>query len=490
MSTKIIFIWLYSLLIFISNAYSVICESHGACKNETIQCPPDEDCFLQCSGAEACSGVNITCPLNYECNILCYNAPGMDVYKNILTCSRMVINAKQSSVFRLNANIGDIDLFDDSLHTVEEVTIYCPQHGTNPSCQITCNGDNIIHESQIYVVAGLSDLNITSKFYHDKSCLSKTSVHCTNDFSHHCLMTNVPPLQCEAIENIKKKNLIYKYDTLCETLTLSPTYPTINPIPSPSTSTNPTSYPTHTPAIDSVSSDLLESSDSSNDDNPTFSPTITPTFSPTINPTLSPTINPTQLPTNINNSSFHHITTFSPIINPTLSPTLSPTNINDSSSFQHITTFSPPTNLNANQSNKPNIPILLTIAISGIIITFICGIFLCCYFFITSNKKNKKTFHERTSSNSEQTYMSVSDEQHSDTYENIDTDSRSSLYKQSQFSTEMFNESETEFVQSEFDDREEKISSSSFEQDTISIPTKIFANNHEKGLHRWSKKKK
>eukprot|EP01084_Bolivina_argentea_P247131 413479_1 len=334
MSTKIIFIWLYSLLIFISNAYSVICESHGACKNETIQCPPDEDCFLQCSGAEACSGVNITCPLNYECNILCYNAPGMDVYKNILTCSRMVINAKQSSVFRLNANIGDIDLFDDSLHTVEEVTIYCPQHGTNPSCQITCNGDNIIHESQIYVVAGLSDLNITSKFYHDKSCLSKTSVHCTNDFSHHCLMTNVPPLQCEAIENIKKKNLIYKYDTLCETLTLSPTYPTINPIPSPSTSTNPTSYPTHTPAIASFRPTFHPI--------PTFRPTPKPTPKPTglpttqtFKPTFKPTINPTV----------SHITVSPTLILtviPTINPTLSPTDIfTTNAPFTQFPTLSP-----------------------------------------------------------------------------------------------------------------------------------------------------
>ena len=59
------------------------------CRNEFLQCLPDEDCVISCETREACYGSTINCPINGDCDITC---------KGGRSCQNTIINAtKQSS---------------------------------------------------------------------------------------------------------------------------------------------------------------------------------------------------------------------------------------------------------------------------------------------------------------------------------------------------------------------------------------------------------
>eukprot|EP01084_Bolivina_argentea_P067282 122553_1 len=232
-----ILIWSYILLIHITHVHSIICHGQNACSAQTIECDDTQDCFVDCSGFQACRDTIINCPTDHQCIIKCYTAPDIDITTNTLTCYRMTIHAQQSSSLNLIADIGNIGTITEPLRTAEEVTIYCPIDGKHPidpslaPCQITCDGDDLIRQSQIYAVAGFNDLHITSTFYTTSWCIRAATVHCTPNFAANCSMTNFEPFQCQQHVN-------QNTDTTCDTYTYSPTSFTLEPTPKPTN--NPT----------------------------------------------------------------------------------------------------------------------------------------------------------------------------------------------------------------------------------------------------------
>ena len=51
---------------------TIACNTANACKSMTIYCNPNENCDIQCKGANACDYAYFYCPTgNFNCSVLC-----------------------------------------------------------------------------------------------------------------------------------------------------------------------------------------------------------------------------------------------------------------------------------------------------------------------------------------------------------------------------------------------------------------------------------
>ena len=56
------------------DATTFTCNIDDECLDTTLNCDPNEDCIIECTGENACELTEINCPpSNNACNILCNN---------------------------------------------------------------------------------------------------------------------------------------------------------------------------------------------------------------------------------------------------------------------------------------------------------------------------------------------------------------------------------------------------------------------------------
>ena len=211
---------------------------------QNITCPVGLDCKVLCDSIDACKNQLIQCPSDFRCEVHCIN-PNADGQ-----CRSVTIHAEESSYLFINASVGNLP---DSFNRMGYSAIHCPENNFLPSfgqtlCEINCDGNDIMRQSSIYSVQGFSTVDITSIAYPDDGgdlwCYRAGRMNCGSNYSLSCVMTSVPPFECNTAEPI------------CEnyTLTYAPTHlqtepPTTSPTNTPSEdpTTDPTSLPTQSP---------------------------------------------------------------------------------------------------------------------------------------------------------------------------------------------------------------------------------------------------
>ncbi|HHH30757.1 MAG TPA: hypothetical protein ENK57_20770 [Polyangiaceae bacterium] len=106
----------------------VDCSTMGSCTGQTITCPADFACEVQC-GASGCTGAAITCPATYGCDVDCNGASACE--NAAITCSTGICS--QSCSADVNVCAGA------SMNCGGEVCTQTCASPTNPP-SIDCTG--------------------------------------------------------------------------------------------------------------------------------------------------------------------------------------------------------------------------------------------------------------------------------------------------------------------------------------------------------------
>eukprot|EP01084_Bolivina_argentea_P188126 323929_1 len=280
---------LYHLLIFSAMnaiyAINITTVMNNQYENQTINCIPNEPCYILCQHSSSCALATINCPTNFPCIVQCSQSSA---------CDSAQINAHDSSVFRL------LDCATGTW-TCVGMTLFFPPNDNGKKKAFLSDFDrglsagNLNEKSlQFYAINGWHDIDITpgSGFTFNNHA---GFMYCTPNYIHSCEF-NSNAWSCANITDI------------CNNQPSSSPKPTQIPINNPTYSpiNNPTISPINNPTYSPIN-------------NPTISPINNPTYSPINNPTISPINNPTYLP--INNP------TYSPITDPTTAPPDNPTSI-------------------------------------------------------------------------------------------------------------------------------------------------------------------
>ena len=132
-NTMLHFIALSSMLLSQSISTEINCSGANQCFNDSISCPPDNDCNVQCLGESSCSFSIVECPTSPDtsCSIYCDDK---------LSCNGMIIHAENVSILQItstdNTNaLDDVNIY--SIHNeVDTIHILCDSQcwtdGRNP----------------------------------------------------------------------------------------------------------------------------------------------------------------------------------------------------------------------------------------------------------------------------------------------------------------------------------------------------------------------
>ncbi len=97
------------------------CNASFECDKESMACPPDRNCELDCTGYQGCMGSEITCPTGGACDITC--GPGA------FACNGTTIYCPPDA---------PCTIFCESYQACGRATIHCPTG--NHACEIVCSG--------------------------------------------------------------------------------------------------------------------------------------------------------------------------------------------------------------------------------------------------------------------------------------------------------------------------------------------------------------
>jgi len=167
------------MFITTSKSSQITCSGANQCLNDSIICPSDEDCVVQCLTESSCSFSTIECPTahNTSCSIYCHDD---------LSCNDMTIYAESVTSLSVHS-VGDQSLSGS--------TIYCPST-LHTHCNITYDDDsNGLNDIEIYsIFDDLDSLDDTIRIQCASSshCWSDGQnpvIHYGTDYSSSCTLT-------------------------------------------------------------------------------------------------------------------------------------------------------------------------------------------------------------------------------------------------------------------------------------------------------------
>eukprot|EP01083_Nonionella_stella_P015732 44006_1 len=144
--------------------------------NETVACPPNTDCVLQCMD---CESLTLHCPNNTNCNIQCHAAS---------SCASVTVDARHSHNLIIDC-IGH--------ESCENINMYCPVHGINNSmdgkhCALHGSDGSTHSNLNVYAMNGWKDVD----FIQYNASINRTSnnnkMHCNyvnNEYMDSCLLS-------------------------------------------------------------------------------------------------------------------------------------------------------------------------------------------------------------------------------------------------------------------------------------------------------------
>lgn len=215
---------------------TIICDGtdNQICPLAEINCIENEDCIIICSSENGCLFKRIQCPTNHDCELHCINPNSQH------QCLGISIDATNSSSLLINASMGNVP----DPQTMDEAEIYCPintEITNKTTCNIHCNGNDLMRRIEIYALHGFDDISIQSIGY-QLSCHAGINVYCGDEFTSNCIMSNDYPYQCSNKST----------DTSCNPTKIETNSPSIYP------SVIPTMYGTSEYNDDGISTSIVK----------------------------------------------------------------------------------------------------------------------------------------------------------------------------------------------------------------------------------------
>eukprot|EP01084_Bolivina_argentea_P171434 297003_1 len=178
---------LFFTIQFISNtrfceSSSHSCDATNTCA--TVDCSPNENCDITCSGSQSCENAAINCNnANYACNISCSLGKA---------CFNTRINGKDALSLTITTPIGGTNI-------LENATIICPNNG---SCSIDCRQDHKVCESMIIKAESSTSFNLICR--HEATTCHNIKIYCPiHDTINRCTIEGTPntnPLNMQHID--------------------------------------------------------------------------------------------------------------------------------------------------------------------------------------------------------------------------------------------------------------------------------------------------
>eukprot|EP01083_Nonionella_stella_P189236 699383_1 len=240
-----------TLLLKPFHSYYKDCTTWPSCNSETITCPSNQDCTINCP-AQSCQSATIYGPSGWKLTLTC---------RDNFACEQATIYAQTTSQFTSNC---------PGQGACQGITFYVPYSaGGAPKAVFT--GDSTYGWAlgslcvRVYAVGGFNDVDIqvTESQYATSGC---GYMYCTESYSQSC-----------SIDRKRSSSESWQ----CSSSTYCNNPPTHTPQHTPYPTSNPSQNPTANPTIS----------------NPTFGPTFRPTFVPTVSPSAEPSSEPSTGPT-------------------------------------------------------------------------------------------------------------------------------------------------------------------------------------------------
>eukprot|EP01083_Nonionella_stella_P144724 452339_1 len=158
---------------------TISCSNDTECRNTTVECPRDGDCFINCTTSYHCSSID--CSACYQSIFICPEARGCAVIcQGHYSCANTIFYGAISHV----TCVGD--------HACAFSGFYYNSHRHNKDVLHVCEGENACFSAQ-FVPHEEASLNVichkTSCVYTAFYCLSSAvvcNVTCRSDGCHHC----------------------------------------------------------------------------------------------------------------------------------------------------------------------------------------------------------------------------------------------------------------------------------------------------------------
>jgi len=149
------------------------CEETTAsyCTNNSITCPPGDECTINCKSSNPCANKRLQCPSDYDCIIHCDESE---------SCYSATIYAKDATQLELKG-CTDTDSCTD-------LSIYCPV--TDDAAQCMLEGNENLGSSagdlSIYAVNGFDDLSVDVEYTALILSDFSATMYCQTDYSRSC----------------------------------------------------------------------------------------------------------------------------------------------------------------------------------------------------------------------------------------------------------------------------------------------------------------
>ena len=146
------------------------------CSNTIIDCPSNQDCLIDCSGANACLNSIINCPRSLDCTIWCFGDS---------SCKDVIVNAtftQTVSVTTMGYHSGP--------------NIYCPNLNThNASIYYGCYLEGFGNRTQYidtnwYVEGGDFDISIECWDSPQRNCARNVTLFSGSKYNESCIVGN------------------------------------------------------------------------------------------------------------------------------------------------------------------------------------------------------------------------------------------------------------------------------------------------------------